>query len=73
MLKTSIINNTWQCDNCNLETDSISNPYFQLYIQNGKSAICPAIQIDLCEDCIDLITIQSVVDYVAVVDGLPEE
>lgn len=73
MLKTSIINNTWQCDNCDAETSSVANPYFQITIQNGKSAICPYIQIDLCNDCINLITVQPIVDYVTEVDSLPEE
>jgi len=72
MLKTSIINNTWICDNCNLETLSIPNPYFQITIQNGGSAICPYTEIDLCDTCMDLITIQPIVDYVATVDSIPK-
>lgn len=65
MLKTSIINNTWSCDNCNIETQSVANPYFQITIQNGGSAICPSSEIDL-------INLKPFIDYIAIVDALPE-
>lgn len=52
MLKTSIITNTWQCDNCGLETISEYNPYFRFDIVRQAAVSSPSCQADLCSDCI---------------------
>lgn len=65
MLKTSVVVNTWACDNCGLETVVQDNPYFQISIQNNTSVISYSGQIDLCNVCISLIPIQTIIDYVS--------
>lgn len=72
MLKIQIINNTWACDACGLETNTEVNPYFQLVIQNNGSIVSTSGEIDLCETCIDTIEIQPIVDYIANIDLIPK-
>jgi len=62
VLKSRIIDNTWKCDGCGLETCIVINPYYRVIIQ--KSIELPACKIDLCSSCINMITAQPVVDYI---------
>lgn len=65
MLKDQIIKNTWACDNCGLETDSVVDPYFPISITFPSNGVFTSCDIDLCSTCIAMITPQVVVDYVA--------
>lgn len=64
MLKIQIISNTWKCDQCGLETVSLENPYFSIKVSLATVPNSESGQIDLCSTCIQIITIQPIVDYV---------
>lgn len=61
MLKTSIVTNTWQCDNCAAEVVGENNSMYAVTV--SKLSKGDAIQIDLCEDCVGLTIIQAITDY----------
>ena len=73
MLKEQIINNKWACDNCGVESNEQVNPYFQVEIKKNGTIISSSGEIDLCETCIELITVQPIVDYVTSVNSILEE
>lgn len=55
----------FKCDGCLLETTAAVNPYFHVDVSLGTMPHVEASPIDLCQDCIAMITVPSVVDYVA--------
>jgi len=71
MLKTSTIINTWGCDNCGLESVAEVNPFFKIIIGIPILPNFPNIEIDLCQECIKILDIQSVVDYTANLNFIP--
>lgn len=71
MLKEQVINNTWGCDGCPAESNELVNPYFQIVIQNNGSIVSASGEIDLCETCMQTITIQPIIDYVTKVNSTP--
>jgi len=65
MLKETIVTNTWKCDSCGVEIIAETNPFFSIMIDHQSVPNYPSLQVDLCQNCIQSITIQSIVDYVA--------
>jgi len=66
MLKSSIINNTWKCDNCGTESQSVNNPFFHISLNVPCEPSNAYLEVDICQKCIQLTTIQPIVDYVSI-------
>lgn len=64
MLKTQVIDNTWKCDGCGLETNTEVNPYYCVSVEKPKFKLSTICIIDLCDNCIAMIATQGVIDFI---------
>lgn len=66
MLASQIVTNTWQCDNCGTQAVQQSNPFFHFSLSGGLPPFNTSAELDICQTCVALITLQPIVDYVTV-------
>jgi hypothetical protein len=70
MLKTQVVTNTWKCDACGAEVSSVLNPFFSLSVKIGSLPQTEPFEVDYCSACIQTLTAQQIIDYVA---SVPEQ
>lgn len=69
MLKSSVVTNTWECDNCETEFVDEVNPLYRITVYAVSMPVIEPCEVDFCAVCIQLVPTQVVADYVDAVNA----
>lgn len=63
MLKSQRIINTWKCDDCLVEIETLINPFYNITITAQSEINATSSNLDLCEECIKKIANSPIISY----------